>query len=83
MWWQLPFGVPSDTPGGTPGHFRDNKVHYVFSHIQEFIDAGGVGATFGGGADGQTFITTDGGQFKTAVQAYFKAPVELIDYELI
>lgn len=77
LWWQLPFGVPSDTPGGTPGHFRDNKVHYVFSHIQEFIDAGGVGATFGGGADGQTFITTDGGQFKTAVQAYFKAPVPL------
>jgi hypothetical protein len=77
LWWQLPFGVPSDTPGGTPGHFRDNKVHYVFSHIQELIDAGGVGATFGVGAADQTFVTTDGGQFDSAVKAYFAAPVAL------
>jgi hypothetical protein len=77
LWWQLPFGVPSDTPGGTPGHFRDNKVHYVFSHIQELIDAGGLGATFGVGAGNQTFVDTDGGQFDTAVKAYFAAPVAL------
>lgn len=74
LWWQLPFGVPSDTPGGTPGHFRDNKVHYVFSHIQEFIDAGGLGATFGTGASDQTFVTTDGGQFDSAVKAYYASP---------
>jgi len=77
LWWQLPFGVPSDTPGGTPGHFRDNKVHYLFSHIQEFVDAGGVGATFGTGAGDQTFVTTDGDQFKKAVTAYFDKPVAL------
>ncbi|HXK16747.1 MAG TPA: hypothetical protein VNG33_03000 [Polyangiaceae bacterium] len=77
LWWQLPFGVPSDTPGGTPGHFRDNKVHYLFSHVQEFVDAGGVGATFGGGAGDQTFVDTDGGQFKDAVKAYDAAPVPL------
>jgi hypothetical protein len=77
LWWQLPFGVPSDTPGGTPGHFRDNKVHYVFSHIQELVDAGGVGAAFGTGADDQTFVTSDGGQFDDAVKAYFAAPVPL------
>ncbi len=77
LWWQLPFGVPSDTPGGTPGHFRDNKVHYLFSHIQEFIDAGGLGATFGTGAGDQTFVTTDGGQFANAVKAYAAAPVAL------
>jgi len=77
LWWQLPFGVPSDTPGGTPGHFRDNKVHYVFSHIQELVDAGGVGATFGTGAADQTFVTSDGSQFDNAVKAYFAAPVPL------
>jgi hypothetical protein len=77
LWWQLPLGVPSDTPGGTKGHFRDNKVHYVFSHIQEFIDAGGVGATFGTGAGDQTTAQTDGGQLKDAVTAYYKAPVAL------
>jgi hypothetical protein len=77
MWWQLPFGVPSDTPGGTPGHFRDNKVHYIFSHIQEFVDAGGIGAAFGTGAGDQTTPDTDDGQFKAAVQAYYQAPVPL------
>jgi len=77
LWWQLPFGVPSDTPGGTPGHFRDNKVHYLFSHVQEFVDAGGVGATFGVGAGDQTTPETDGGQFQAAVKAYFAAPVPL------
>jgi hypothetical protein len=77
LWWQLPFGVPSDTPGGTPGHFRDNKVHYLFSHVQEFVDAGGLGATFGTGAGDQTFVDTDGGQFKDAVKGYDAAPVAL------
>jgi len=77
LWWQLPFGVPSATPGGTPGHFRDNKVHYLFSHIQEFIDAGGVGAAFGAGADGQTFVDSDGGQMSKAAKAYYAAPVAL------
>src|SRR5207249_3650331 len=24
MWWQIPFGVPSATAGGTAGHYRDN-----------------------------------------------------------
>ncbi len=77
LWWQVPFGVPSETPGGTPGHFRDNKVHYIFNHIQEFVDAGGVGVTFGVGAGEQTTPETDGGQFQAAVQAYFAAPVPL------
>jgi len=77
LWWQLPLGVPSTTPGGTSGHFRDNRVKYLFSHVQEFVDAGGLGAVFGTGADDQTFITTDGGQFKNAVTQYFQAPVAL------
>jgi hypothetical protein len=77
LWWQLPLGVPSDTPGGTPGHFRDNKVHYLFSHVQDFIDAGGLGAAFGTGADGQTFVTTDDGQFDKATKAYYAAPLAL------
>jgi hypothetical protein len=77
LWWQLPLGVPSTTPGGTPGHFRDNKVHYLFSHVQEFVDAGGLGAAFGTGAGDQTFVTTDGGQLDKAVKGYYAAPVAL------
>ena len=59
--------MPSATPGGTAGHYRDNRVHYVFSHIGEFVAAGGLGITFGVGAGNQTYITTDGDQFKNAV----------------
>lgn len=77
MWWQVPFGVPSSTPGGTAGHYRDNRVHYMFSHVSEFIVAGGVGAAFGTGAGNQTYIDTDGNQFKNAVSSYFASPVAL------
>ncbi len=77
VWWQVPFGVPSATPGGTAGHYRDNRVHYVFGHIGEFVAAGGLGITFGVGAGNQTYITSDGNQFKNAVTAYFAAPVGL------
>lgn len=77
LWWQIPFGVPSDTPGGTPGHFRDNRVKYIFEHVQEFVDAGGLGACFGVGAADQTYIDTDGGQFANAVTGYYANPVPL------
>jgi hypothetical protein len=77
LWWQIPLGVPSDTPGGTPGHFRDNRVKYVFEHVQEFVDAGGLGACFGVGAGDQTTVDTDGGQFANAVTGYFANPVPL------
>jgi hypothetical protein len=77
IWWQIPFGVPSTTPGGTAGHYRDNRVHYIFSHIDEFVAAGGLAVTFGVGASNQTYITSDGDQFKNAIAAYYKAPVAL------
>jgi hypothetical protein len=77
LWWQMPLGVPSSLPGGTAGHYRDNRVRYLFSHVAEFIDAGSVGAVFGTGADHQTTIDTDGGQFKEAVTRYFANPVPL------
>jgi photosystem II stability/assembly factor-like uncharacterized protein len=77
IWWQLPFGVPSTTPGGTPGHYRDNRVDYMFSHFDQYVAAGGVGAVWGTGDSGQTDWTTDNGEYKTAVTAYFKAPTPL------
>jgi len=77
IWWQTPFGVPSNTPGGSADHYRDNRVHYIFSHIQEFVDAGGLGVAFGTGAANQTTPDSDGGQFKAAVKKYYQAPVPL------
>jgi hypothetical protein len=77
LWWQTPFGVPSATPGGSPGNYRDNRVKYVFEHTAEFVAAGGLGVLFGTGAGNQTYITSDGGQFKNAVTKYFASPVPL------
>ncbi len=77
LWWQTPFGVPSDTPGGTASHYRDNRVRYIFAHPEEFVAAGGVGVEFGVGAGNQTYIDTDGGQFKTAITRYFASPTPL------
>jgi hypothetical protein len=77
IWWQVPLGVPSDTPGGISGAYRDNRVRYFFEHPEELVAAGGVAATFGVGAVNQTDHTTDGDQFKRAVQGYYQAPVPL------
>jgi len=77
LWWQTPMGEPSTTPGGMPGHYRDNRVHYIFSHVREFIDAGGAGVCFGPGAGGQTSIGTDNGQFERVLNAYNQAPEAL------
>lgn len=75
--WQTPFGLPSPTCGGTSEHWRDNRVHYFFGHVPDLIDAGIAGMTFGTGAGGQTNLSTDSGQFKTAATAYRAAPVAL------
>jgi hypothetical protein len=77
LWWQVPFGVPSETPGGEPGRYRDNKVKYIFEHLDEFAAVGGVGAVFGVGTGNQTYVGSDGDQFKNACTAYFKAPYVL------
>ncbi len=77
VWWQVPFGVPSSTPGGTAGHYRDDRVHYFFGHVGEFVAAGGMGIVFGTGAGNQTYITTDNGQFQNAVTQYFPNPTPL------
>jgi len=63
LWWQTPMGVPSDTPGGTDQHYRDNHVDYMLTNTQEYGDMHTFGIVFSAGADSQTSISTDGGQF--------------------
>ncbi|MBB4221661.1 hypothetical protein [Variovorax guangxiensis] len=63
LWWQSPMGVPSDTPGGTDQHYRDNHVDYMLTNTQEYGDMHTVGIVFSAGAGSQTSIGTDGGQF--------------------
>jgi hypothetical protein len=75
LWWQMPLGVPSNTPGGEAGRYRDNRVEWLFAHPKEFSDAGGIGAVFGTGAPNQTTVKTDGDQFKKAVTKYYESTV--------
>ncbi|MDB4952638.1 MAG: hypothetical protein JWO36_207 [Myxococcales bacterium] len=75
--WQTPMGVPATTCGGSDTHWRDNRVHYFFAHVADLVDAGVAGMTFGTGAGGQTDLSTDGDQLKTAATAYRVTPFPL------
>ncbi|HEY4178190.1 MAG TPA: hypothetical protein VGM90_15190 [Kofleriaceae bacterium] len=75
--WQTPLGRPSTTCGGSDSHWRDNRVEYFFAHVPQLVDAGVAGMTFGVGAGGQTTVSTDGDQFKTAAAAYMASPASL------
>jgi len=77
LWWQTPMGVPSDTPGGTPGHYRDNREQYFLTRPAELVAAGGFGVVFSSGSSEQTSLWTDGGQFKSLSDAYFAHPEPL------
>jgi len=63
LWWQTPMGVPSDTPGGTDLHYRDNHVDYMLRNAQEYGDTHTFAIVFSAGGSVQTSISTDGGQF--------------------
>ncbi|WP_280151877.1 hypothetical protein [Piscinibacter sp. XHJ-5] len=74
LYWQTPMGVPSATPGGTPGHYRDNHVHYMLTHPTEYAARGVFAIVFSGGGSTSASITTDGGQFARLFQAYLANP---------
>jgi hypothetical protein len=77
LWWQTPLGVPSQTKGGSPGAFRDNKTDYFLTHPSELVAAGGIGAVFSPGHSSQTTIDTDRGQFKRLSERYLSTPAAL------
>jgi hypothetical protein len=77
VWWQMPLGVASDTPGGVAGRYRDNRVAYFFDHPDEFAAAGAAAVLFGPGWEGQTDLSTDAGHFAERWSAYRDAPVSL------
>ena len=77
IWWQTPEGVPSTSTGGSAYHYRDNRVHYFLTHPSELTAVGGLAVVFGNGAQNQTNITTDGGQFQQLDAQYMAAPAAL------
>jgi hypothetical protein len=74
LFWQTPMGVPSATPGGSPGHYRDNHVHYMLTHPTQYTAIGVFAIDFSAGGSMQTNITTDGGQAARMFQAYLANP---------
>jgi hypothetical protein len=77
IWWQTPLGRPSATAGGTPNHYRDDRVDYFLKHPDQLTAVGGLGVVFGTGAGDQTTITSDGGQFRSLSKAYLAQPAAL------
>jgi hypothetical protein len=77
VWWQTPLGVVSATPGGTPGHFRDNRVDYFTKNANQLAAVGGLAAVFSPGDSAQTSLMTDGGNYARLASAYQARPVQL------
>jgi len=77
IWWQTPLGVPSDSAGGAPGRYRDNRVQLFLTRTAELAAVGGLGAVFSTGAAGQTTVDSDGGQFQRLSRSYLASPVPL------
>lgn len=74
LFWQTPMGVPAATPGGTPGHYRDNRVHYMLTNPTQYTAIGTFAIVFSAGGSTSATITTDGGQFARLFQAYLANP---------
>jgi hypothetical protein len=78
--WQLPLG---DTHlNSTWGHYRDNRLQWWLgdpsrAHLRATRNAGVVALLFGGGADGTTTETTDGGFFDRLARGYESRPLTL------
>lgn len=78
LYWQTPMGVPSNTPGGSDNHYRDNHVHYMLGNPTQFTAFNVFAVVFSSGGSLQTTIATDGGQFQRALSAYLANPAPLI-----
>lgn len=68
VWWQVPVGNMS--LGDTNQHWKDNRVDYLLTHMDEVAASHGAAVAFGAGAGDQTDPSTDGGNLVAKVQAY-------------
>jgi hypothetical protein len=70
VWWQLPLGhmaLPN-----TANRWKDNRVDYFLTHVDEVAAAHGAGMAFGAGAGDQTTPETDDGNFVSRVLSYLQ-----------
>ena len=66
--WQIPVGNMAGN--NTPGHYKDDKVDWFFSHMDRVADAHVAGMLFGAGWSEQTTPETDGGNLINKTIAY-------------
>ncbi|MGW2961416.1 RICIN domain-containing protein [Streptomyces sp. NPDC001220] len=66
--WQIPVGNMAGN--NTPGHFKDDKVDWFFSHMDQVANAHIAGLLFGAGWSEQTTPETDGGNLINKTIAY-------------
>ncbi|MFE2419849.1 RICIN domain-containing protein [Streptomyces hokutonensis] len=66
--WQIPVGNMAQN--NTPDHYKDDKVDWFFSHMDQVADAHIAGLLFGAGWTEQTTPETDGGNLFNKTIAY-------------
>jgi hypothetical protein len=66
--WQIPVGNMS--LANNTDHWRDNRLDYLFAHMDEVVAAHIVGLFFGAGMDGMTTPETDSGNLVKRTTAY-------------
>jgi hypothetical protein len=66
--WQIPIGNMREN--NTPYHYQDDKVDWLFSHMNQVASAHVAGLLFGQGSDKSTTAETDGGNLFAKTIAY-------------
>ncbi|MGW3030015.1 RICIN domain-containing protein [Streptomyces sp. NPDC001178] len=66
--WQIPVGNMAQN--NTLNHYKDDKVDWFFSHMDQVADAHIAGLFFGPGQQEQTTVESDGGNLINKVIAY-------------
>nr|BFD92472.1 hypothetical protein KitaXyl93_38320 [Kitasatospora sp. Xyl93] len=66
--WQIPLGNMAGN--NTPGHYKDDKVDWFFSHMDQVANAHVGALLFGAGWSEQTTPETDGGNLVNKTTAY-------------
>ena len=66
--WQIPLGNMQQD--NTPYHYQDDKVDWLFSHMDQVASAHVAGLLFGQGSDKSTTAETDGGNLSAKTIAY-------------
>lgn len=69
--WQIPLG--NSAQNNTTNHWQDNRVDYLFAHINEVADAHVAALLFGAGHQEQTSPETDGGNLVRKTIANWQA----------